>query len=181
MGSIPTARAILRITIMRIPFRRSEKGARSTFDPHLTQVAYDKLKAKLEHLKKVTRLRLMEEVATLAAGGDFSENTAYQIAKGRLRAVNAMILELETRLRQAIVIKKPSSLEIVGLGSSVTIEVDGKRKQYMILGSSEVDPAQNIISHNSPLGVAVMGKKVGETITFVRGGKSVVATIIEII
>lgn len=165
---------------MRVPTRRSEKQNNLKIDPHLTKLAYEKLQTKLAHLKKVTRLRLMDEVATLAAGGDFSENTAYQIAKGRLRGVNSMILEIEARLRQAIIIETSTTPEVIALGNTVTIEVEGKRKKYIILGSAEVNPAKGIISHNSPLGLALIGKRVGDSITFSANIKNTTATIIAI-
>lgn len=133
-------------------------------DPHLTQDKYDELVAKLEHLKKVTRLRLMKEVAKEAENGDFSENASYQIAKGKLRGVNEAILHLEEHLKKAIIIKADSSRSVVELGSRVTIKVDDEEKTYLILGSSEVDLKKNIISHNSPLGLALLGRRKGETI-----------------
>ncbi len=165
---------------MRVPTRRSEKQSSLKIDPHLTKPAYEKLQTKLTHLKKVTRLRLMDEVATLAAGGDFSENTAYQIAKGRLRGVNSMILEIEARLRQAVIIKTSATSEIIALGSTVTIEAEGKRKKYTILGSAEVNPVEGIISHNSPLGLSLIGKRVGDSLTFSTNTKNTTATVIAI-
>ncbi len=133
-------------------------------DPHLTQDKYEELLAKLEHLKKVTRLRLMKEVAKEAENGDFSENASYQIAKGKLRGVNEAILYLEEHLKKAVIIKTDSSKNSVEIGSRVTIKSDAEEKTYLILGSSEVDLKRNIISHNSPLGMALLGRRKGESI-----------------
>lgn len=164
---------------MRVPKRRSENSHRLQFDPHLTQAAYDKLKAKLEHLKKVTRLRWMQEVATLAEGGDFSENAGYQIAKGRLRGINQAILDLEQQLKQAIIISNTTSSEIVQVGCTVTVEIAGQEKTYTLLGSAETDPTKNIISIDSPLGAALVGKRVGESVVLPTLQKKVI-TILEI-
>lgn len=147
---------------MRVPYRRGEAGARPKLNPYLTPAAYDKLKAKLEHLKKVTRFRLMQEVATLAEGGDFSENAGYQIAKGRLRGVNQLILDIEQQLKEAVIIKADISSDIVQVGSTVVVKIDGVEKKYTILGSTEVDPSKYIISSDSPIGQALIGKKVGQ-------------------
>lgn len=139
-------------------------------DPHLTQDKYEELVAKLEHLKKVARLRLMKEVAKEAENGDFSENASYQIAKGKLRGVNEAILYLEEHLKKAVIIKTDSNKNSVEIGSRVTIKSDAEEKTYLILGSSEVDLKRNIISHNSPLGLALLGKRVGDKVIITRPG-----------
>jgi len=148
---------------MRVPIRRSEKDALIKVDPHITQEMYDDLKNNLERLKKVTRFKLMKEVATLAEMGDLSENAAYQISKGKLRGINQRILDIEAQLKRAIIIKNKPGSTTVRLGSTVTVEINGKEKRYLLLGSSEVNPLNNIISHNSPLGTVLMGKKINET------------------
>jgi transcription elongation factor GreA len=105
----------------------------------------------------------MKEVATLAEMGDLSENAAYQIAKGKLRGINQRILDIEAQLKRAIIIKNKPGSTTVQLGSTVTVEINGQEKRYLLLGSSEVNPLNNIISHNSPLGTVLMGKKINET------------------
>lgn len=162
---------------MRVPKRRSEAKAYLPLDPHITAKKYEELHNKLMHLKKVTRLRLMQEVATLAEGGDFSENAGYQIAKGRLRGVNQTILELEEYLKKVIIIEKPSTASKVAVGSEVTLDVKGQTKKYTILGSSETDPMRGIISHNSPLGLTLLDKTVGEKVMLTQQGKKVLAVI----
>ncbi|MFH0814829.1 MAG: hypothetical protein V1902_01950, partial [Candidatus Falkowbacteria bacterium] len=79
---------------MRVPTRRAEKNIKNTFDPFITQTKFDELKIKLEKLKK-SQPTAISEVQRLAEMGDFSENAAYQMAKGRLRGINQRILELE--------------------------------------------------------------------------------------
>jgi len=163
---------------MRIPTRRNDfKGYAQ--DPHMTQSKFNELHDKLERLKKVTRLRLMKEVATHAENGDFSENAAYQIAKGKLRGVNDAIHYLEEHLKKAIIISKNNSGRI-DIGSTVTVEVNGKEKTFTILGSSEVDLSQNIISHSSPIGAALLGKGAGESVIILANDRKVIYKIIEV-
>lgn len=164
---------------MRIPTRRSEKDNIVKFDPHMTQAKFDELTNKLDQLKKVTRFRWMNEVAELASGGDFSENAGYQAAKGKLRGINAMIAELESQLKKAVIISVRKS-DTVRLGNRVTIEANGTTKTYTILGSSEVDLSQNIISHNSPIGAALMDRKIGDQVRLKTKDKEVMYTIVEI-
>ena len=165
---------------MRVPTRRSEKDALQKVDPHITAEKCAALESELDRLKKVGRFKLMKEVATLAEMGDLSENAAYQIAKGKLRGINQRILDLEAQLKRAIIITHTLSSHSVCLGSLVTVEVDGKEKAYRILGSTEVNPLQNIISHNSPLGLALMGKKVSDTFSVPLKEKTLQGKIIAI-
>jgi len=165
---------------MRVPIRKPGKYTHQKPDPHLTKKKYDELKTKLERLKRV-RPRLAEEVKKYASDGDFSENAAYQIAKGRLRGVNQGIVELEDQLKRAILIKRKKNTGCVGIGCTVTLQdADGKNKTYTILGSAEADPALGIISHNSPIGSALMGRKIGDQVTVPLKDKVLIYKIIKI-
>jgi len=149
--------------IMRVPIRKPGKYTHEKADPHITQKKYEDLKYKLEKIKKHTRPPLIDEVKRLALMGDFSDNAAYSIAKGRLRGVNQKIIEIEDLLKRSQVIRA-SQNEKVQLGNYVTIEINGKQKKYQILGSTETDPSAGVISHNSPIGFALMAHKVGDII-----------------
>lgn len=164
---------------MRVPRRKSEQGVYVPADPHITQEKYDELARKLEGLKKSVPA-LAEEVAFHAKNGDFSENAPYQIAKGKLRGVNARILELGQQINKAIIIEEVGGGDVVRLGSRVTIESNGLNKTYQILGSAETNPLQGVISHNSPLGAALLGHKIGETVKLELNKKAVVYKIIKI-
>jgi transcription elongation factor GreA len=145
---------------MRVPTRRYDV-VRQAPDPHITPAKYDELQAKLHKLKNTTRFKWMTEVARMAEMGDFSENHGYQVAKGKLRGVNAKILELEDQLRKAVIIEASVDGR-VAIGSTVVVQVDGQAKTYQILGSVETDPLAGIISHTSPLGALLLGRRAGE-------------------
>ena len=147
---------------MRLPTRKSDNKNLQPVDLHITQQRYDELVAKLARLKK-TRPRLANEVKRLAEMGDFSENAAYQISKGKLRGLNRHWSETEYMLNHAVIIA-PKKSNQVELGHSVVVEIKGKQKTYQILGSTETDPTAGIISHNSPLGLALLGRRPGETV-----------------
>jgi len=147
---------------MRLATRKAEKQNIQPLDLHITQDKFNELKDKLERMKKA-RPRLAEEVKRLAELGDFSENAEYQIAKGRLRGLNRRIDETEFIIGHAVIIKHSGS-SWVELGHAVTVEVNGRQKTYQILGSAETNPEQGIISHNSPLGKALLGRRAGERI-----------------
>jgi transcription elongation factor GreA len=157
---------------MQLPYRKPGKFSQTPFDPFLTEKKLDELSEKLERLKKVIRPKMAAEVARLALFGDFSENVEYQLAKGKLRGVNNQILILENQVTHAMIISSSADSDVVGLGDTVVIEGNGIQKKYQILGSSETNPGAGIISHNSPIGEAVLGKKVGETVSLTIGKKT---------
>jgi len=163
---------------MQLPYRKPGKYTNQKNDPIMTQDKFDELVAELEKLKK-KRLFAASEVARLAEMGDFSENVEYQLAKRRLRGINYRILILETQTNQAEIIEN-NGIDVIDTGNTVIVEVDGKEKTYTILGSSETDPAQGIISHNSPIGSALLGKKVGDVVEVSIAGEKKLFKILEI-
>lgn len=164
---------------MQLPIRKPGKYTFLKPDGHLTQAKYNELKNKLAKLK-FNRPRLAEEVKKYASDGDFSENAAYQIAKGRLRGMNQKILEIEDHLKRAVIIKPNRNISIVQLGLNVTISAAGKEKTYLILGSSETNPGRGIISSRSPIGSALIGKKLGEQVKIKLADREVEYKIIKI-
>lgn len=164
---------------MQVPRRKAGKYGTLKDDPVMTAAKFAVLQKKLEELKEKTRPRAMEEVAKHAALGDLSENAAYTIAKGKLRGINSMIEKLENQIKHAVIIQKQDSDE-VGIGSTVTLEYEGKILKYQILGSSETDPGHGVISHSSPLGKTLMGHRTGDEISVPLGIKKNHYTIIRI-
>ena len=146
---------------MQLPYRKPDKYTHIPNDPVMSGHKFAELKDELEILKK-KKPHAAQEVARLAELGDFSENVEYQQAKGRLRGILNAITKIEFQLNQAEIIE-PNASGTVVVGSTVTVEVDGKEKTYTILGSSETDPTKHIISYTSPLGSVLLGKHVGET------------------
>jgi len=135
-----------------------------TTDNHITQNAFDKMCKKLERLEKSLR-DLAAEVTRTQEMGDLSENAAYQEAKFTLRRTMGQIEGLKERIKNAIIIKKPVSNDLVQIGSIVIVVRDGKQTQFEILGSHETDPLRGKISHLSPIGSALIGKKVSDKVS----------------
>lgn len=157
---------------MRTPNRKSDKYVPPRPDPLITRAKFDELKNKLTKLKEL-KPKLAVEVAALAQNGDFSENVEYQIAKGRLRGVNNGIQSLESQLYQAQIIDPDQQTDIIKIGHKVTVEVNGTTKIYQILGSVETSPQNGIISHQSPIGFALMDHKVGDVVKIKLADKEV--------
>ncbi|MCX6740689.1 MAG: GreA/GreB family elongation factor [Candidatus Parcubacteria bacterium] len=165
---------------MQIPKRRSEQNSQNAVDPYITAQKAAELKKELERLIKIVRPRLSEEVAEHAKLGDFSENAAYQIAKGKLRGINHRIMVLEDMLNNAEIIDQSATGNCVRIGSKVTVQINGAKKIFQILGSQETDPSRGIISYLSPIGFALLGHKVNDEVKIEINDRIVIYKIIEI-
>ena len=152
---------------MRTPIRKSEILRRTKEDNgpiHLTKHGLKMLEGTLTWLKSKLPAEI-EEVRRTGEYGDFSENVEYQVAKHKMRRTRNRIMSVEDQLKRIIVIKKDESLNVVQLGSTVVLDREGSEVKYEIVGPRETDPTKGRISHISPLGVELMGKKAGEEVS----------------
>jgi transcription elongation factor GreA len=134
---------------------------------YLTPEGLKKLEEELEYLKTIRRAEVAERLHNAMAEGEVEENPEYEDAKNEQAFVEGRILELEAILANAVVIENKGPANEVRLGSRVTI-VDmetGDKEQYLIVGSAEADPQNGRISHESPVGRALLGHKVNDVIT----------------
>lgn len=158
---------------MRLPNRKPGKYTFKTFDPTMTQEKFETLQAKLEKIKKITRPQVIKDTQKYAENGDFSENAEYQIAKARLRGLNRTIDELQQQLAHAKIIESPQDTATIQIGHTVTIAMNNLEKTFQILGSTETNPNAGIISYQSPLGAALLGHQIGDTVIMKIGDKEV--------
>ena len=165
---------------MRIPTRRDEKLINHKKDNLITQTKFDNLKFKLQKLKSKLP-ESISEVQRLSLLGDFSENAEYQIAKGRLRGLNQRILQIEDQINHAEIITTNNDCSVVKVGHFVTVEFNNQTKTFQILGSSETNPDLGVISRNSPLGLALLGKGVGDVVEIKLANKAVEYKIVKIV
>lgn len=149
---------------MRIPTRKSEieRLQAQTIDYAVTEAKLAAMKRDLARLM-AERSPAAEEVARTGQMGDLSENAAYQSAKSHLRGVNDRITRLQDKIANAVIIADDSASGLISLGSTVAITIDGREFVYTIVGSQEANPARGRISRSSPLGMALLGKKAGES------------------
>jgi transcription elongation factor GreA len=123
----------------------------------------------LKHLKEVERPETVEAIEEARAHGDLSENAEYHAAKERQGQIEAQIAELEDKLARAVVID-PTTLsgEKVVFGATVRLlDEDEKPITYQIVGETEADAKRGRISYNSPVGRALIGRKLGEEVEVV--------------
>lgn len=135
----------------------------------ITAEGLEELKRELEELKLVKRKEISEKIKVALAFGDISENAEYDEAKNEQANVESRIAKLELLIKNAKIIKESKQKGIVNVGSKVKIkdlEYD-EIMEYTIVGSAEADPFKGKISNVSPLGKALIGKKIGEVIEVV--------------
>lgn len=134
----------------------------------LTQEGYEKLEQELEHLKTVERTEIAGRIKVALGYGDLSENSEYDEAKSAQEANENKIIELENKLRHAKIIDETEiDTKTVQIGNIVKVhdmEFD-EDVTYTIVGSTEVDLAQNKISNESPIGAALLGAKKGDIVS----------------
>ncbi len=130
---------------------------------YISQEGLEKHKRELEELK-LKRQEIAQRLEEAKALGDFSENVEYNAAKEAQAFNEGKIVELEQLLREAVVIGKNHKKNLVQIGCTVETRINGKNREFTIVGSEEADPANNIISNESPLGKAFLGKKVGDSV-----------------
>lgn len=140
---------------------------------YLTRAGYKRLDEELEQLRTVKRPQVSEQIRQSKDRTDFEDNAEYDEAKSQQSFVEGRIQELEATLAAAQLIGDGPPSDFVGLGSHVTVkDSDDVEEEYTIVGSMEADPKKGQISNESPVGRALLGKKVGETASVVAPGGS---------
>lgn len=133
----------------------------------MTQEGYNKLQEELNYLRETKRAEVAEKIRVARGFGDLSENAEYEEAKNEQAFMEGRILEVDNMLRNArIVDSSEIASDEVGLGSTVRVldlEFD-EEDEYTITGSTEADITENKISNESPMGAALLGAHVGDTV-----------------
>ncbi|WP_119066800.1 transcription elongation factor GreA [Rubrobacter indicoceani] len=134
----------------------------------VTPEGLTKLQDELKHLTEVRRKEVADRIRTAREFGDLSENSEYDDAKNEQGLLERRIMEIQRRLRHAKVVDpSEASSDSVDLGTRVTLRVlggKGGERVFEIVGSNESDPASGKLSHASPVGKAVLRRKVGEKV-----------------
>lgn len=134
----------------------------------VSQEKFDEMVKELDHLKTTRRTEIAKSLEYARSLGDLSENAEYQEARDLQAATEERIRRLEDLVKRAHILTDGKKKDVVGFGSVVTIKKDGSSEghEYTIVGSEEADMRARKLSHVSPLGGALMGKKKGEVFTF---------------
>jgi transcription elongation factor GreA len=134
---------------------------------YLTPQGFEKLQNELEYLRNVKRMEVARRLQkAIEDGGDnLAEDAEYAVAKNEQAFVEGRIRYLETLLAKARVYEKSGQQETIQVGAKVTIQQDGTDPEvYIIVGPEEANPRQGMISYESPLGKALLNRRVGEVV-----------------
>jgi transcription elongation factor GreA len=148
----------------------------------LTQEAYDRLRAELEHLSGTGRLDIANKIEAARDEGDLRENGGYHAAKEEQGKMEGRIHQLTQILENARVGIAPRTDGVVGPGMTVTIRFEGDEDEvtFLLASREESGAPIDVYSPRSPLGVAITGKKVGETATYnLPNGRAATVEILE--
>lgn len=130
----------------------------------LTQEGYENLQKELKNLIEVKKPQAVERLSKARAMGDLSENSEYTAAKEDLSFVEGRIQEIEEIIKTAEVVTNHNGNHTVDVGVAVIVEANGKQDVFYIVGEFEADPMNKKLSHTSPIGKALIGKKVGDVV-----------------
>jgi len=148
---------------------------------YLTSEGAARLQAELEELKNDKRIELAERLRSAIQMGDLSENADYHKAKEDQAFLEGRIQELEYLLRYAQIIEKNANQDVVSIGSRVTIQEDDYPPEiFHLVGPTEADPSNGKISHESPIGKALLDHRVGESVEAEAPGGRIVFKILKI-
>jgi len=133
---------------------------------YITKEGFRVLEAELDQLWRVERPRVTREVSIAAAHGDRSENAEYIYGKKRLREIDSRLRFLQKRIDELVVVEaSPDQEERVFFGAWVTLEdEEGEEHTYRIVGPDEFDPARRWVSMDSPVGRALLGKRIDDVV-----------------
>lgn len=134
----------------------------------VSQEKFDEMVKELEHLKTVRRTEIAKNLEYARSLGDLSENAEYQEARDLQAATEERIKKLDEMVKNSVIQSEGKKKNEVGFNSKVTIRKEGSADvhEYTIVGSEEADMRVKKLSHLSPLGAALMGKKKGDVFTF---------------
>ena len=133
----------------------------------MTKKGYEDLLKEYENLKKVERPNVIEKIKEAREHGDLKENAEYHAAKERQSFIETRIKYIEDRIARASIIEKTNKNKgEIGFGDTVTLVdlEDDMEETYTLVGTDEADPANDTISTSSPIGKAILGKKIEDTV-----------------
>ena len=130
----------------------------------ITQAGYQKLVNELENLKKVKRPEVIKRIASARELGDLSENADYDDARDEQSFIEGRIFDLEKQIKNCEITSGINGSSEVVLGAKVTVKANGQNMTFEIVGATEADPMNNKISDKSPIGSALVGMKVNDSV-----------------
>ena len=128
-------------------------------DHIISQEGYDKLQKELDHLTTFKRREIANRIQTAKDLGDLSENAEYSDAKDEQAFNEGRIIEITNLIKDITIVENEHKKNEIAMGSKITAECNSKSREFTIVSFNEADPLNGKISNESPLGLALLGKK----------------------
>lgn len=146
----------------------------------LTQEGFENIQKELNELVNVKKPEAVERLQKARAMGDLRENSEYSAAKEELAFVDGRIQELQMLINNSTIISTSAKANGIQIGCTVIVEKEGKSEEYSIVGEFEANPMERKLSSTSPIGSALINKKVGETVEVEVPAGKLIYKIVEI-
>ena len=146
----------------------------------LSQKGFDNLQKELDTLKNVTRPKAVTRLTAARAMGDLAENSEYTASREGLSLIDTRIAEIESIINRVEIINETKDSNVVQLGDVVKVKVEDGHEEFSIVGEMEADIMNKKISDTSPIGRAILGSKVGSSVTVSTPAGEVVYKVVEI-
>jgi transcription elongation factor GreA len=144
---------------------------------YVSREGLERLRSELDEMIAVRRPEVAARISEAKEHGDLSENAEYEEAKNEQAFVEGRIAELEHKIKSAVIIDEERSTDHVSIGATVEVDSEDGPISFTIVGSTEARPADGRISNESPVGRALLGKKVGEKVVVKVPAGDVVYTV----
>ena len=151
-----------------------------TTKEYLSKEKFEELKTELDQLTRITRREIAETLEAAKALGDLSENAEYHSAREQQAGGEERIMDLEELLKNDVLVPGKHKTDMVGVGAEVVVKRGKDTKTYKIVGSEEANISEGKISNKSPLGEAMMGKKKGDSFSYMTPSGAMKCEILEI-
>lgn len=146
----------------------------------LSQKGFDNLLKERDTLKNVTRPKAVVRLTAARAMGDLAENSEYTASREGLSLIDTRIAQIEAIINKVEIVNETKNTGIVQLGDMVKVKVEDGHEEFSIVGEMESDIMNKKISDTSPIGKAILGAKVGSTVTVTTPAGEVIYKIVEI-
>lgn len=146
----------------------------------LTPQGLEELTRELKELTEVKRVEVVQKISVARDMGDFSENSALASAREEQSFIEGRIAELEDIIKNAVVSSGTKTKGVIEVGCKIKVHVAGEEEEFHMVGAPEADPKVKKISYESPLGKALMGKKVGDKVELDAPDGKIVYTILSV-
>ena len=146
----------------------------------LTEEGHQKIKKEYDELIAKKRPEAVDRLQKARSMGDLSENSEYSAAKENLAFVEGRIQEIEELLKNVEIVNNKKNYNQVSLGDTVRVKLDGKEESFDIVGEYEAEPLNKKLSQKSPIGKALLGRKIGESVEVETPAGKVIYQVLEI-